>query len=82
MSAPGRVREGDDVLVRLGWVRLGFCLYYKNGLLLGFDYFTDLPIFSTITRTLPFSIICGIGFSRICLSPYEVMLTDKRSVKL
>ncbi len=24
---------------------------------------------STITQTLPFSIICGISFSRICLSP-------------
>jgi len=50
--------------------------------LLGFDYNTDFAIFvstisqicqflffSTITRTLPFSIICRIGFSSICLSP-------------
>jgi len=30
-------------------------------------------IFLTITRTSPFSIICGIGFSRICLSPNLVV---------
>ncbi len=48
-----------------------------------FDYNTDFAIFistisqicqfliffPTITLTLPFSLICGIGFSRICLSP-------------
>jgi len=55
-------------------------LYYHANF---FDYNTDFAIFvsiisrncqfliffSTITLSLPFSLICGIGFSRICLFP-------------
>ena len=34
-----------------------------------FHRFANFLFFFTITQTLPFSLICGIGFSRICLFP-------------
>ena len=53
--------------------------YNTDFAIFDFDYFTDVPIsyfFSTITLSVTLSIICGIGFSRICLFPLQKILND------